>query len=82
MIDLNLATTLEIMRERDYNQEVLNSIFRRFYKGEIDVAQCTQLAEQYQARYLECCVRLFKDTQFAMKIAKQLEDIDNAKEIY
>lgn len=72
MLDLNLATTMEIQAERDNCYAKLELYVQAHREGLITTDEAIDQSAWYERRYQECISRLIKDWAWAVKVSEGL----------
>jgi hypothetical protein len=72
MLDLNLATTMEIQLERDNCYAQLRILDAGFREGFLTADELIDQSAWYEGRYQECVERLLQDWTWAARVAEGL----------
>ena len=72
MLDLQIATTLEIQRERDNCSKQIQELAVLRARGEIEEKDAYEEIKYFDIRYVECLQRLMDDFLTADKLAGDL----------
>jgi len=73
MLDLSLATNMEIQVERDNANAMMAVTANDWWSGLTNFEEYLGLFMVYSQRYQECTDRLLRDWDWAVRVAEQLE---------
>jgi hypothetical protein len=72
MLNLKLATTMEIQLERDNCDAMLTSLTETYQDGFLTIDELIDQSAWYAERYQQCVDRLLTDWVWAAKVAEGL----------
>jgi hypothetical protein len=72
MLDLTLATTMEIQMERDNCHMMVGLLVKSYQNGLLTTDELIDQSAWYERRYLECVERLLQDWAWAVKVTEGL----------